>query len=268
MDYGEERVSASSQEREMPINLNGLAEGHLGRSGTCKGALHKKETKDVSNFDKFVTEGNEKADELAKEGALLHEGFWAEARANTLQQERKDENAALQHAASFHCFVEQWKDCEELNLKPKEKWIFVDRKREEMKHRTEWCAGGQKIRISRKEFQRLLNKFEMEYCMRERGALPKEERDVIREYKAMHEENFLSSWPREDVKERKKKENWKRARRPKEERGKKRRREAEKEENSRAPIPLLPELVLGLNDVSGSLFPSCCRLLLGTPARG
>ena len=30
-------------------------------------------------------------------------------------------------------------------------------------------------------------------------ALPKEERDIVREYKAMHEENFLSSWLREEV---------------------------------------------------------------------
>ena len=35
--------------------------------------------------------------------------------------------AALQYAASFHCPVEQWKDCEELKPKPKEKWSFVDR---------------------------------------------------------------------------------------------------------------------------------------------
>ena len=31
------------------------------------------------------------------------------------------------------------------------------------------------------------------------GAMPKEEGDVIREYNAMHEENFLSSWLREDL---------------------------------------------------------------------
>ena len=29
--------------------------------------------------------------------------------------------AALQHAAGFHCLVEEWKDCEELKPKPKEK---------------------------------------------------------------------------------------------------------------------------------------------------
>ena len=35
----------------------------------------------------------------------------------------------------------------------------------------------------------------------DRGALPNEDGDQLREYKAMHEENFLSSWLREDVKE-------------------------------------------------------------------
>ena len=47
---------------------------------------------------------------------------------------------ALQYAASFRCLVEDWKDCEELKPQPKDKWTFVDRKREETRHRTEWCA--------------------------------------------------------------------------------------------------------------------------------
>ena len=44
--------------------------------------------------------------------------------------------------------------------------------------------------------------------MKERGELPNEEGDAVREYRAMHEENFWSSWPRED--ERGKKEKTKR----------------------------------------------------------
>ena len=91
----------------------------------------KKEKKDMSHFENFVTENNEKAGELAKEGALLDEGFMAEARPKAMQQEREEVHAALQYAASFHCFVEQWKDCEELKPKPREKWIFVDKKSEE-----------------------------------------------------------------------------------------------------------------------------------------
>ena len=79
-----------------------------------------------------------------------------------------------------------------------------------------WRIEGQKRVITRKEYQRLLNKFDMEgfiaqkglwnfareKILRERGALPKEEGDAITEYKAMHEENFLSSWLREDGRDR------------------------------------------------------------------
>ena len=89
----------------------------------------KKDKKDMSHFGKFVTEGNGKADELANAGAMLDEGFMAEARATTVQQVREKVYAALQCAASFHCLVEEWKDCEELKPKPKEKWIFVDKTR-------------------------------------------------------------------------------------------------------------------------------------------
>ena len=45
--------------------------------------------KGMSHFEQFVNEGNEKACELAKEGAMLDQGFMAEARAETLQQERE-----------------------------------------------------------------------------------------------------------------------------------------------------------------------------------
>ena len=37
-------------------------------------------------------------------------------------------------------------------------------------------------------------------ALQDRGALPREEGDAIREYKAMHEENILNSWLREDGK--------------------------------------------------------------------
>ena len=45
--------------------------------------------------------------------------------------------------------------------------------------------------------------------LQDRGALSKEEGDVVGEYHAMHEENFLSSWLREDLvcKEERRKEN-------------------------------------------------------------
>ena len=49
----------------------------------------KKDKKDMSLFEKFVTDGNEKADELAQAGAILDKGFMAEMRATTVQQERE-----------------------------------------------------------------------------------------------------------------------------------------------------------------------------------
>ena len=43
----------------------------------------------MTKLERFVTEGNEKADELAKAGTMLDEGFMAEARAETMKQERE-----------------------------------------------------------------------------------------------------------------------------------------------------------------------------------
>ena len=107
-----------------------------------------------------------------------------------------------------------------------------------------WMIELQKRRNTRKEYQRLLKKFEMEGFMaqkgswnlarekilRERAEVPKEEGDAVREYKAVNEEKILSSWLREDGREEEGRmvevsyEN-------EEERGEKRRREREKEEN-------------------------------------
>ena len=69
-----------------------------------KAHRNKKERQHTSLFDNFVTEGNEKADEVAKEGAVIYEGFVAEARAATVEQERerRDVYVALRYVASFH----------------------------------------------------------------------------------------------------------------------------------------------------------------------
>ena len=64
--------------------------------------------------------------------------------------------------------------------------------------------------------------------MRERGAL--EEGDAVREYKAMHDEDILSSWLREDGKEKEEKTATV-SDESEEGRSKKRKREEEKEEN-------------------------------------
>ena len=56
-------------------------------------------------------------------------GVLAQVRASTVQHDREVVSAALQHATSFHRLVEEWKDCEELTPKPKEKWTFVNKTR-------------------------------------------------------------------------------------------------------------------------------------------
>ena len=81
--------------------------------------------------------------------AMLDEGFLTQARGSAIQQDREVVYAALQYAASFHCLVEEWKDCEEQEPKSKEKCIIVDKKREVTEHKTEWCATASKYRCMR-----------------------------------------------------------------------------------------------------------------------
>ena len=61
----------------------------------------------------------------------------AKMRASTVQQKRGGVYAAVPYAARFHCLVEVWRDCKELEPKPKEKWV------EAWKHRTACCSHMQ-----------------------------------------------------------------------------------------------------------------------------
>ena len=61
------------------------------------------------------------ADEAAK-------GEMTQIRASTVQQKTQDVHMALQYAASFQCFVEEWQDCEELKPLPKDTWGFCGQK--------------------------------------------------------------------------------------------------------------------------------------------
>ena len=106
----------------------------------------KKEMQQVSVFERFIAKGNEKSDEFAQEGAMIDGGLMAQVRASTVQQEREEGYAALQHAARIHYLVEERKDGEELKPTPKEKWTFVNKHVEARKHRTEWCAAAIKCR--------------------------------------------------------------------------------------------------------------------------
>ena len=81
------------------------------------------------------------------------------------------------------------------------------------KEASNWKIEGQKRRITRKEYRKMWNEFETggfmaqkglwnaarKKMLQDRGTLPEEEGDIARECKAMHEENFLNGWLREDV---------------------------------------------------------------------
>ena len=101
----------------------------------------------MTQFDKLVTKGNERANELAKAGAMLDEGFM-ETRAKTVQQERIRSVCSFAVCGQFSLSRQRnWKD---LKPRPKEKWIFVQKKSEESKHRTEWCANASKYSVQEK----------------------------------------------------------------------------------------------------------------------
>ena len=70
----------------------------------------KKDKKTMTHFEKFVTEGNEEADGLAKGGAMLDEGFMAEVRAKTVQQEREREKKCTQPCSMHPAFTVWWKN--------------------------------------------------------------------------------------------------------------------------------------------------------------
>ena len=67
--------------------------------------LCKKERQDMSLVERFVSEGNEKADDLAEDEAMLDRGEMAQITVSTVQLRSEEVCAALQYAASFHCLV-------------------------------------------------------------------------------------------------------------------------------------------------------------------
>ena len=99
-----------------------------------------KEIQQMSLFKKFITESNEKGDAPAKEGAMQDGGDMAQVRVCTIQQEREEVYAALQHAAGFRCLIED---------QSQKKSCFSQQKREATKHRTEWCAASNTYRYVR-----------------------------------------------------------------------------------------------------------------------
>ena len=86
MGFEKVRKNVSSQEPEGDADLwfkiwQELHElvkkrGILVEVAHVKARRTKKEKEKMTHFERFVTEGNEKADELAKAGAMMDEGFY------------------------------------------------------------------------------------------------------------------------------------------------------------------------------------------------
>ena len=55
----------------------------------------------MTYVERFVTEGHERVDDCAKDGATLDGGQMAQIRASTIPQKREEVYAALQCAAGF-----------------------------------------------------------------------------------------------------------------------------------------------------------------------
>ena len=92
---------------------------------------------------------NERTDELANDGARLDGGVTAQIRASTVQQKREEVYAALQCAASFHCMMEEWHDCEKLKPGAEGNVDSSGQQFEAKKLRTEGCAAASKYRCMR-----------------------------------------------------------------------------------------------------------------------
>ena len=88
-------------------------------------------------------DGNEKADEFAKESAMWDEGVMAQARAKTVHQERRSVRSCVV-CSQLSLFNEGMERLRSIYAAAERKigssWIRKEKKREEPKHQTEWCA--------------------------------------------------------------------------------------------------------------------------------
>ena len=68
---------------------------------------------------------------------------WVQQEQKTMQQEREEVFLALQYAASFHCLLEELKDCEELWLAEREEGLH-GKKRVRIRGIERRCGRGSK----------------------------------------------------------------------------------------------------------------------------
>ena len=104
-----------------------------------------KERQQMTLHEKFITEGSEKAGELAKEGAMLDEGFFSAGKSKHDPAGERRSVPILAVCSQLSLFGGR----KSFKPKSKEKWIFLNKKREAMKHQTEWCVTANKYRCMR-----------------------------------------------------------------------------------------------------------------------
>ena len=111
-------------------------EGVLLEVEHVKAHRSKKEVQEMKLFERFVTEGNERADELAKDGAMLDEAKRLRKGPAPFNREGRRFKRHYTARSAFPVLVVEWSDCEALKLQPKEKWIAVDKREgQETSHR-------------------------------------------------------------------------------------------------------------------------------------
>ena len=107
----------------------------------------KKDMQQMPLFERFIAEGNEKADEFAKSRSVDGWRTYFIGKSSN-----RKENKFMQHCNVQQAFTVWWKNgriVKEVRPKRKKKWTFVNKKGEAKKHRTVWCAAANKYRCMR-----------------------------------------------------------------------------------------------------------------------
>ena len=90
-----------------------------------KASRTEEDKKEISHFEKLSQRARKRLTSWRKAGAMLDEGFMAQTRVKTVQQEREEVYRSLPvRSQQTLLLVEEWKDCEELKPQPKEKVDF------------------------------------------------------------------------------------------------------------------------------------------------
>ena len=109
----------------------------------------KKDKKDTSRFEKFVTDGSEKADWAGEGRCDFGRRIYGGSESKDGAAGTRGSICSLAVCSEFSLFGRRLEGLRRTHAEAKRKVDFVDKNREEMKHRTEWCAQVNKYRCMR-----------------------------------------------------------------------------------------------------------------------